>query len=151
MARAALSEACTQCTSVPPPPRSVAIGTTHYAQMLWLQHCMWEAGRSQHGDQAYECVQVIATLDRYQGLQAPVVVASMVSSEPGIMKDVVRANTLTSRAQFELHLFGPFFGSDQSPLTAGWLSGLRVMVDQLRQGASQEEVQSVRLPRVMYQ
>ena len=112
---------------------------------------MWEAWRSLHGDQAYECVQVIATLDRYQGLQAPVVLASMVSSEPWIMKDVVRANTLTNKAQSEPHLFGPVFGWDQSPLTAGWLSGLRVMADQLWQGASQEEVQSVRPPGILYQ
>ena len=47
------------------------------------------------------------------------------------MKDGVQANTLTSRAQSELHLFGPFFGWEESPLTAGWLSGLRVMADQL--------------------
>ena len=150
MAGAALSGACTQCTSVPPPP-AVAIVTTHYAQMLWLQHCMWEAARRLHGDKAYECVQVIATLDRYNGLRAPVVLASMVSSEPGIMKDVVRANTLTSMAQSELHLFGPFVGWDQSPLTADWLSELRVMAAQLRQGPSPEEVQSVRLPGVLYQ
>ena len=96
-------------------------------------------------------MQVIATLDRYQGLHAPVVLASMVSSEPGIMKDVVRANTVTSRPQSELHLFAPFFGWDQSPLTAGWLGGLRVMADELRQRQSQEEVQSVRLPGVLYQ
>ena len=133
------------------PPRSVAIVTIHYAQMLWLQHCVWEAGRRLHGDQSYECVQVLATLDRYHGLQALVVLASMVSSEPGIMKDVVRANTLSSRAQSELHHFGPFFGWDESPLTAGWLSGLRVMADQLQQGASQEQVQSVRLPGDLYQ
>ena len=133
------------------PPKSVAIVTTHYAHMLWLQHCLWEAGHRLHGNQAYECVQTIATLDRYQGLQAPVVLASLVSSEPGIMKDVVRANTLTSRAQSEVHLFGPFFGWDQSPLTVGWLSGLRVMADELRQSPSQEDVQRVRLPGVLYQ
>ena len=69
---------------------------------------MWEAGRRLHGDQAYECLQIIATLDRYPGLQATVVLASIVSSEPRFMKDVVRANTLTSRAQFELHPFGLF-------------------------------------------
>ena len=97
------------------PPHSVAIVTTHYAQMLWLQHCVCEAGRSFHGEQGYVCVQVIATLDRYHGLQAPVVLAFMVSSEPGIMKDVVRGNTLTSRAQSELHLFGPFLGWGESP------------------------------------
>ena len=65
------------------------------------------------------------------------------------MKDVVRANALTSRAQSELHLFGPFFGWDQSPLTTGWLSGLRVMADEPRQGPSQEKVQSVRLLGVL--
>ena len=47
------------------PPKSVAIVTTHYAQMLWLQHCVWEAGHRLHGNQAYESVQTIATLDRY--------------------------------------------------------------------------------------
>ena len=119
--------------------------------MLWLQHCVSEAARSVHVDEAYESVQVIATPDRYKGLQAPVVLAFMVSSEPGIMKHVVRANTLTIRAQSEVHLFGPFFGWDQSPLTAGWLSGLRVMADQLQQGATQEELQSVRLLGVLYQ
>ena len=133
------------------PPKSVAIVTTHYAQMLWLQHCVWEAGRGLHGDQAYECVQTIATLDRYQGLQAPVVLASLVSSEPGIMRDVVRANTVTSRAQSELHLFGAFLGWEDSPLTAGWLSGLRVMAAALRDYPSQEDVQKVRLPGVLYQ
>ena len=86
----------------------MAIVATHYAQMLWLQHCVWEAGRRLHGDQAYECVPVIATLDRYEGLQAPVVLASMVSSEPGIMKDVVRADTLTS--------LGPFWVGRSPPL-----------------------------------
>ena len=133
------------------PPKSVAIVTTHYAQMLWLQHCVWEAGRRLHWNQANERVQTIATVDRYHGLQAPVVLASLLSSEPGIMKDVVRANTLTSRAQSEPHLFGPFFGWDQSPLTAGWLGGLRVMADELRQSPSQEDVQRVRLPGVLYQ
>ena len=93
----------------------MAIVTTHYEQMLWLQHSVWVVGHKLHGDQGYECVQVFVTLDRYQGLQAPVVPASLVSSEPGIMKDVVRANTLTTRAQSELHLFGPFLGWDETP------------------------------------
>ena len=133
------------------PPKSVAIVSTHYAQMLWLQHCVWEAGRRLHGDQAYECVQMIATLDRYQGLQAPVVLASLVSSEPGGMRDVVRANTLTSRAQSELHLFGGFLGWEEPPLTAGWLSGLRVLAAELQKFPSPDDVQKVRLPGVMYQ
>ena len=67
------------------------------------------------------------------------------------MKDVVRANTLTSTAQSELHLFGPFFHLENSPLTAGWLSGLRVMTADLRQSPSQEDVQKVRVPGVLYQ
>ena len=100
--------------------------------MLWLHHCVWVVGHKVHGDQGYECVQVIATLDRYQGLPAPVVLASLVSSKPGIMKDVMRANTLTSRAQSKLHLFGPFLVWDESLLKAGWLSGLRVMADPLQ-------------------
>ena len=33
-----------------PPPHSVEILTTQYAQMLWLQHCVWEAGRRLHGN-----------------------------------------------------------------------------------------------------
>ena len=133
------------------PPNSAAIVTTHFAQMLWLQHCVWEAGRRLHEGQAYECLQTIATLDRYQGLQAPVILASLVSSEPGIMKDLVRANTLTSRAPSELHLFGPFFHWEDSPLTAGLLSGLRMMAAELRQSPSQEDVQKVRLPGVQYE
>ena len=104
-----------------------------------------------HGDEAYECVQMIAPLDRYQGLQAPVVLASLVSSEPGIMKDVVRANTLTSRAQSELHFFGAFLGWEESPLTAGWLSGLRVMAAELQNFPSPDDVRKVHLPGVMYQ
>ena len=123
----------------------------HPQGVLWLQHCVWEAGRRLHGDEAYECVQMIANLDRYRGLQAPVVLASLVSSEPGIMRDVVRANTLTSRAQSELHHFGAFLGWEESPLTAGWLSGLRVMVAELRKFPYPDDVQKVRLPGVMYQ
>ena len=67
------------------------------------------------------------------------------------MRDLVRANTLTSRAQSELHLFGAFLGSDESPLTAGWLSGLRVMVAELQNFPSPDDVHKVRLPGVMCQ
>ena len=132
-------------------PHPVAIVTTHYAQMLWVRHGVWEAGRRLHGEQAYECVQVIATPDRYQGLRAPVVLPLMVSWDPAIMKDVVRANTLTRRAQSELHLFGPFLNWDEFPHTVGWPSGLRLMADQLQQGASQEELQQVWFPGVLHQ
>ena len=77
----------------PPPPhstflhaKSVAIVTTHYAQMLWLLDCVWCVETWLHGDHGYECVQTIAPLDRYQGLQAPIVLASMPSQAAGIMK-----------------------------------------------------------------
>ena len=97
-------------------------------------------------------MQTIATLDGYRGLQAPVVLASSVFPALGIMKDVVRTNTLTSRAQSELHLFGPFLGWDDSPLTAGWLGRLRPMANELQQpGWSREQVQGVHLLGVLNQ
>ena len=97
-------------------------------------------------------MQAIATFHRYQGVQAPVVLASPVSRAPGIMKDVVRANTLPSRASSELHFFGPFLGWDNCPPTAGWLGGLRVTADQVQQaGCSREEVKRVPVPGVLNQ
>ena len=53
-------------------------------------------------------LKMVATLDRFQGLQAPIILASLVSGTPGIMHDTWRSNTLTSRAQWELHLFVRF-------------------------------------------
>ena len=53
-------------------------------------------------------LKTVATLDRFQGLQAPVILASVVSATSGIMHDIWRSNTLSSRAQSEPHLFGRF-------------------------------------------
>ena len=136
----------------PPPPPAQWQSSPHTLHRCY--GCSTVCGK--HGEDCMGTTHMsvcrsFAILVRYQGLQAPVVLASMVSSDPGILKDVVRANTLTSRAQSELHFFGPFFGWDVSPLTAGWFTGWRVMADQLRQGATQEQVQKVQLAGVLVQ
>ena len=78
--------------------------TTHYAQMVWLQHCVRFVGRKWQAHPV-NLVRTVATLDRVQGLQAPVILAL---GTPGIMHDIWRSNTLTSKAQSELRLFGRF-------------------------------------------
>ena len=89
------------------PAQLVAAVTTHYAQMVWLDFCVRFVGRKWQS-QPVNLLKTVATLDRFQGLQAPVILASLVSPTPGIMQDIWRSNTLTSRAQSELHLFGRF-------------------------------------------
>ena len=89
------------------PDRSVAIVTTRCASMVWLKWCVRYVGRKMSNTMT-PIVLAIATLDRFQGPQAQVILASLVSPTPGIMNDMWRANTLTSRAQSELHLFGLF-------------------------------------------
>ena len=66
-------------------------------------------------------------LDRFQGLQAQVVLASLVSATPGIMHDIWRSNTLTSRAQSELHLFGRFTGWDVHAIPGAWIAALHAV------------------------
>ena len=72
-------------------------------------------------------LRTVATLGRFQGLQAPVILASMVSTTPGIMHDIWRSNTLTSRAQSELHLFGRFAQCTTHPIPGVWLEALHAM------------------------
>ena len=43
-------------SSPPPPPKSLGIVTTHYAQMLWVLHCVWVVGHKLHGDVGYKSV-----------------------------------------------------------------------------------------------
>ena len=69
----------------------------------------------------------VATLDRFQGLQAPIILASLVSPTPGIMHDIWRSNTLTSRAQSELHLFGRFTEWTTHPTPGVWLDALQAV------------------------
>ena len=72
-------------------------------------------------------LKTVATLDRFQGLQAPIILASLVSPTPGIMHDIWRSNTLTSRAQSELHLFGRFTEWTTHPTPGVWLDALQAV------------------------
>ena len=108
------------------PAQSVAVVTTHYAQMVWLKHCVASVGRKWQTHHV-NLLSTVATLDRFQGLQAPVILASLVSETPGIMHDVWRSNTLTSRAQSELHLFGHFARWTTHPTPGVWLEALHAM------------------------
>ena len=77
--------------------------TTHYAQLVWLDFCVRFVGRKWQAHPV-NLLKTVATLDQVQGLQAPVILASLVSPTLGIMQDIRRSNTLTSRAQPELLL-----------------------------------------------
>ena len=69
------------------PPKSVAVVTTHYAQMVWLQWCVRYVGSKWQATQV-PILLTVATLDGLQGLQAPAILASPVSATPGIMHDI---------------------------------------------------------------
>ena len=108
------------------PAQSVAVVTTHCAQMVWLKHCVAFVGRKWQAHHV-NLLRTVATLDRFQGLQAPVILGSVVSPAPGIMQDIWRSNTLTSRAQSELHLFGRFAGWTTHPTPGIWLEALHAV------------------------
>ena len=57
---------------------------------------------SKMSDTMHPIVLAIATLDGFQGLQAQVILASLVSPTPGMMNELWGANTPTSGAQSEL-------------------------------------------------
>ena len=105
------------------PARSVAVVTTHYAQMVWLAYCVRYVGSRWQATQV-PILKTVATLDRFQGLQAPVILASLVCATPGIMHDIWRSNTLTRRAQSELHLFGRFTHWNAHPTPGVWMAAL---------------------------
>ena len=105
------------------PAQSVAVVTTHYAQMVWLQHCVRFVGRKWQAHPV-NLLRTVATLDRFQVLQAPVILACLVSPTPGIMHDIWRSNTPTSRAQSELHLFWRFTEWTTHPTPGVWLDAL---------------------------
>ena len=69
------------------PDRSVAVVTTHYAQMVWLKHCVRFVG-SRTYDTRHLIVSSIATLDRFQAVQAQVILVSLVCPTPGIVNDI---------------------------------------------------------------
>ena len=110
------------------PAQSVAVVTTHYAQMVWLKQCLACVGRGTPWHTHHvNLLRTLATLDRFQGLQAPVILAFLVSTTPGIMHDIWRSNTLTSRAQSELHLFGQFALWTTHPTPGVGLEALHAM------------------------
>ena len=106
--------------------QSVAVVTTPYAQMVWLQHCVRFVGRKWQAH-TVNLLTSVATLDRFQGLQAPVILSSLVSPTPGIMHDIQRSNTLSSRAQSELHLFGRFTQWTTHPTPGVWLAAMHAV------------------------
>ena len=83
----------------------VVVMTAHCAQMVWLRHRVDVVNRCLCGGE-YPILLEVATLHRFQGLQAQVILASPVSDIPGITTDIFCGNTLTSRAQCEHHLLG---------------------------------------------
>ena len=105
---------------------SVAIVTTHCAQMVWLEYCVRYVGNSWQANPV-PLLKAVATLDRFQGLQAPVILASLVSATPGIMHDIPRSNTLTSRAQSEVHLFPQFTLCNAHPTADVWMAALHAV------------------------
>ena len=105
------------------PNRSVAGVTTHYVQMVWLQWCLRYVGSKWRATQV-PILLTVATQDGFQGQQAPVIFGSLVSATPRIMHDIRRSNTLTSRAQPELHLLGGFTGWDGHPTPGAWIAAL---------------------------
>ena len=108
------------------PAQWVAVVTFHYAQMVWLKHCVAFVGRKWQAHHV-NLLRTVATLDRFQGLQAPVILASLVSPTPGIMQDIWRSNTLTSRAQSVRRLFGQFAQWTTHPTPGVWLEALHAM------------------------
>ena len=109
------------------PNRSVAVVTTYHAQTVWLQWCLRYVGRKWQATQV-PILETVATLDRFQGLQAQVILAPLVTATAGIMHDIWRSNTLTSRAPSELHLFGRFSRWDKHPTTGAWIGALHALL-----------------------
>ena len=105
------------------PVQSVAVVMTHYAEMVWLDFCVRFVGRKWQANPV-NLLKTVAPLDRFQTLQAPVILASVVSPTPGVMQDIRRSNTLTSRAQSEVHLFGRFTEWTARPTPGVWPDAL---------------------------
>ena len=90
------------------PAQSVAVVTTHYTQMVWLKHCVASVGRKWQSHHV-NLLSTVATLDRFQGLQAPVILASLPSKTPGIMHDIFGGST------------GPKYLTDGVPSNIWWV------------------------------
>ena len=75
------------------------------------------------------------------------ILASLVSPTPGIMHDIWRSNTLTSRAQSELHLFGRFTEWTTHPTPGVWLDALHAVQWEAGSGTVSDTLQLARVPR----
>ena len=64
---------------------------TYYAQMVWLRHCVDVLGKCLCSGQP-PILRELGTLDRFQGLQAQVILVSLLSNVPGIISNVCRAS-----------------------------------------------------------
>ena len=106
--------------------RCMVVVTTHFAQMVWLRHGLSHVGKQlQCG--SYPLLQVVANLDRFQGLLDQVILASLVSPVLGIMTYVWRANTIANRAWCERHLVGRFTQWHVRPTPEAWIKTLTVV------------------------
>ena len=65
---------------------------------------------------------------------SPVILASLVPATPGIMHDIWRSNTLTSRAQSEVHLFGRFTHWTNHPTPGVWMDALHAVQSEAGSG-----------------
>ena len=128
------------------PAQSVAVVTTHYAHMVWLEHCVAFVGRKWQAHHV-NLLSTVATLDRFQGLQAPKIPASLVSPTSGIMHNIWRSNTLTRRAQSELHLFGRFAQWTIHPTPCVRLEALHAMQWEAGSGTVSDTLEVARVLR----
>ena len=94
--------------------------------MVWLKHCV-RFGVGRICGTRHPIVSAFATLDGFQGLQAQVILASLVSTTSWIMNDIWSANTLTSSAESELHLFGPFAAWAEHLSQGAWIPALNAV------------------------
>ena len=98
----------------PPPPRDPILNNP--IRIVDLDGTTWWEQLEQTLGQAnpVNLLKTVATLDRFQGLQAPVILASLVSGTPGIMHDIWRSNTLLQGAIGAAPLYA-LYTLDQPP------------------------------------
>ena len=64
------------------PAKPVAVVTTHYAQIVWLDYCVRFVGCRWQAN-SVNLLKTVATPDLFQGLQAPVILASLLWGHQG--------------------------------------------------------------------
>ena len=85
----------------------MALVTTHYGKMVWLRYCVRHVGKALRiGD--YPIPLCVTTSHRFQGLLGLAILALLHFEVPGMKTDVCKVNTLTNRADSEVHICGRF-------------------------------------------